>query len=185
MINKALVKGNEIVIMAPGNSNSNKIKNDLIWDINIFLSANYRLYSFSLSRTKIDSYICQSIIKIPSRYISINALDEILKKRYEVNDDDLKKYRKIIDPQQKISNDVFKELCCMENLDSEYFAIDGDIYDFVREIKGASVKQVRKNIETKSAIYVSLFGFKEMRIKVNNTNLMDSIIKIVNEHCDA
>lgn len=46
MLNTYLLRGNEILIEAPGNSNRNKIKNDLIWDINALLSEQFELYYF-------------------------------------------------------------------------------------------------------------------------------------------
>ena len=36
MLNTYLFKGTEVLINATGNTNINKIKNDLVWDINSF-----------------------------------------------------------------------------------------------------------------------------------------------------
>ena len=46
MLNTYLFKDNEILIDAPGNANKNRIKNDLIWDINNLLTAQFNLYMF-------------------------------------------------------------------------------------------------------------------------------------------
>ena len=50
MFNTYSIHGNEIWIDAPGNSNTNRLWNDLIWALNGYLSARFDLYKFHVQR---------------------------------------------------------------------------------------------------------------------------------------
>ena len=107
MINVFQVKNNEILIESPGKSSVNKIKNDLIWDINqLLLSLGYSLYVFSINRMPINSLICFPFTKKPQKYLVINQLDESFINRSKINKNELNNYRRIMDPFYKMSDDV-------------------------------------------------------------------------------
>ena len=65
MLNTYLFKGNEILIDAPGNANKNRIKNDLIWDINHLLITQFNLYMFFVCRKPSDSVFCIQVSSFP------------------------------------------------------------------------------------------------------------------------
>ncbi len=184
MINVFQVKNNEILIESPGKSSVNKIKNDLIWDINqLLLSLGYSLYVFSINRMPINSLICFPFTKKPQKYLVINQLDESFINRSKINKNELNNYRRIMDPFYKMSDDVFFELCCIENTDVEYFAINGELDSFLQQIESKKTKMIDKRIRLSAQIFISLFGFKEMQITINNNDLMGPIVNIVSSHC--
>ena len=61
MLNTYLFKGKEILVEAPGNPNNNRIKNDLIWDINNYLFAQFNLYIFFVCNNPSDLSLSISI----------------------------------------------------------------------------------------------------------------------------
>lgn len=183
MRNTYLIKGNEIVIEAPGNSNTNRIKNDLLWDINKFLDARYDLYTFYTCAHHEDSDYCLPITGFFDKYVAFRKLDNVFIQRTELSLDELKYYRAIMDPSGKMSDDVFKESCCVENVDMEYIATT-DINYLLLCNRGIKTKAATKRwIISSVPIYISLFGAKEIKIIVNQNDIRDQIIKIVLSHC--
>ncbi len=78
MLNTYLIKkNNEILIEAPGNANMNKIKNDLIWDINSLLTARYDLYMFFECKKHFDSAFCIPISGFLKKYVAFEKLNDM------------------------------------------------------------------------------------------------------------
>ena len=75
MLNTYLFKGNEILIDAPGNANKNRIKNDLIWDINNLLTDRFHLYMFFVCKKPSDSVFCIPVSGFREKYIVFQKLD--------------------------------------------------------------------------------------------------------------
>ena len=183
MLNTYLFKGNEILIDAPGRSNKNKIKNDLIWDINNLLTAQFGLYTFFICSNKKDSFFCVPLSDTLKKHIAFQKLDSMFVERTVLSDNEVNYYREIIDPSKKMDDDVFRETCCMENVDMEYVATKNFDWLFGVNISCKSMKALNCWITSSFPVYISLFGSKEMRIVINQSSLMESIKEIVVKHC--
>ncbi len=183
MINNYVFSGNEILINAHGNVNNNRIKNDLIWDINSYLISQFKLYEFFICKKPYDAVCSVQASKYPKRYIAFKELDNMFIQRTILNNDDLNYYRAILDPHRKMNDDVFKEACCMECVDIEYVAIESIDYLLSNKIIGHSIKSLRRWIISSVPIYISLFSAKEVRIIINQSNLIETIQGIVIKYC--
>ena len=183
MLNIYSLKDNEILIHAPGNSNKNRIKNDLIWDINNLLTIKFDLYEFFLCKKPFDSIISKPISTFPKRYVAFQKLDNMFIMRTALDDDEINKYRKTLDPFKEMSDDVFKEACCLENVDIEYIAIESIDYLTNFDIESNSIKSFKINMISLFPVYVSMFGAKEVRIIINDRNMIIPIEDIVKRHC--
>ena len=84
----------------------------------------------------------------------------------------------------KMQEDVFRESCCMENVDMEYVAVK-DLDSLLRA--GNRFKTpasfIRWMIST-APVYISMFGAKEMRISVNCSDLLKQIEELVMIYCE-
>lgn len=183
MLNTYLFKGNEILIAAPGESNKNRIKNDLIWDINNFLTIQFNLYMFFVCKKPSDLAVCIPISDFSKKYIAFQQLDDMFIQRTVLSDDEINCYREIMDPLRKMNDDVFRETCCVENVDIEYVATENIDWLLSINITGKSMTSLNRRIVSLFPIYISLFGSKEMRIVINQSSLIEPIKEIVVKHC--
>ena len=167
MLNTYLFKGNEILINAPGNANKNRIKNDLIWDINNLLTTQFDLYMFFMCKKPSDSVFCRLVPGFHEKYVAFQKLDDMFVQRTVLSNDD----------------DVFRETCYIENVDIEYVAIEN--FDRLLNIDMTCKPMTSLNrwIISLFPVYISLFGSKEMRIVINQSDLQESIKGIVVKHC--
>lgn len=184
MVNKYCVKANEIWIEAPGSARMNKIKNDLIWDLNEFLSNMFELYAVFLSKKPVALALSKRVSVFPKKYVAFRELDDMFVKRTVLSNEEIDRYRKTMDPLNRMDDAVFNELCCMENVDIEYVAVENANQLFNKDMADVSLRQIHGYIVTRFPIYVSLFGFKEMKIVINRKELLKPIIAIVSKHCD-
>ena len=183
MLNTYLFKGNEIWIEAPGNANKNRIKNNLIWDINNLLSTQFNLYTFFVCKKPSASVFCIPVSGFPTKYIAFQQLDDMFIQRTVLSDDEINRYREIMDPLRKMNDDVFRETCCVENIDIEYVATENTNRLLDLNITGKSMTSLNRCIISLFPIYISLFGSKEMRIVINQSSLLEPIKGIVVKHC--
>ena len=183
MLNTYLFKGNEILIEAPESSNNNKIKNDLIWDINSLLTVQFNLYIFFTCKKPPDSDFCKLVSGFPKKYIAFQKLDDMFVHRTVLSDEEIDYYRGIMDPLRKMDDGVFRELCCMENVDIEYIATQ----NFNPLINIDMARKPRTSfyrwIISLFPAYISLFGAKEVQIVINQSDLLEPIKRIVVQHC--
>ena len=182
MRNTYSVNGKEILIHAPGNSKMNKIKNDLLWDINSFLSTQFELFVFFVCRTPTEAAICRLASSFPKKYVTFQKLDDMFIRPKVLNDDEVNLYREIIDPSRKVNDDVFKEMCCVENVDMEYVAVE-DVDQLLNFSAHGSRAALTRRIRSLFPAYISVFGAKEMRIVINRSSLFKPIQSIVLAHC--
>lgn len=183
MQNTYLCKGNEIWIEAPGDGSKNRIKNDLVWDINKLLAARFHLYRFFLCKEPPASAFCIPVSGFFQKYIAFQPLDDMFLQTRVLRDDEMNRYREIMDPSRKIKDDVFREMCCMENVDAEYVAAGSLDCLSNTEKAGKSMASFRRHILSYFPVYISLFGAKEMQIVVNQSGLLEPILGIVAKHC--
>lgn len=183
MLNTYLFKGNEILIDAPGNANKNRIKNDLIWDINNLLTTQFNLYMFFVCKKPSNSVFCIPVSVFPKKYVAFQQLDDMFIQRTVLSDDEINCYREIMDPQRKMNDDVFRETCCVENVDIEYVATENIDWLLSIDITGKSMTSLNRWIISLFPVYISLFGSKEMRIVINQSSLLEPIKGIVEKHC--
>lgn len=183
MLNTYLFKGNEILINAPGNANKNRIKNDLIWDINNLLTTQFDLYMFFMCKKPSDSVFCRLVPGFHEKYVAFQKLDDMFVQRTVLSNDEIDSYREIMDPLKKMDDDVFRETCYIENVDIEYVAIEN--FDRLLNIDMTCKPMTSLNrwIISLFPVYISLFGSKEMRIVINQSDLQESIKGIVVKHC--
>ena len=182
MLNTYVFIGNEILIDAPGNSNKNKIKNDLVWDINEFLITRFDLYAVCFRNTS-DKFLCRISPKFSKKYAEFQKLDDMFIQRTKLSSDEIFFYRGIMDPKRKMGEDVFREICCIENVDIEYVATEKNNQLKNVDITCKSRTTLNQWIASSFPVYVSLFGSKEMRIVINQSDLLGTIKKIVENHC--
>lgn len=184
MLNRYSFKDNEILICAPGSSDTNRIKNDLIWDVNSLLADRFKLYTFFVSKKPSDAPFCRRVSDFPPKYISFQKLDDMFVKRRTLSDGEINRYREIMDPSRKMSDDVFGEACCMENVDIEYVAAESFDRLLNANMTSKSKMPLHRWIASLFPVYVSLFGSKEMRIVINRSDLLEPIMAIVTKHCE-
>lgn len=187
MINVFSVKNNEILIVAPGKANENRIKNDLVWDINGVLTERFSLYKLLITKHPYhyNSIFCTPTTRFSKKYIIFQELDEDFVKRKKINPSEIDQYRRIMDPQKRMNDDVFIEACCLENVDIEYVAIDNINGCLNADVRCRSMAARKKWIVSFSPVYISLFGAKEMRIIINDSDLFERIMCVVMRHCVA
>lgn len=184
MRNTYLFKDNKILIEAPGNANMNRLKNDLIWDINNFLSAQYDLYTFYVCKSHTDLEYYFPIFGLSRKYVAFKKLDNMFTHRTVLSDEEIKLYREILDPSMKMNEDVFRESCCLENVDMEYVATE-DINQLLCVDRGFNTTaSFNRWIRYSVPVYISLFGAREMRIIVNQSSLLEQIQELVLMHCE-
>lgn len=182
IVNTCLFNGNEILIEAPGDSNSNIIKSNLIWDINSFLSNQFDLYVYYLCRTVPTRNSYRLLSKFPKKYIAFHKLDNIFIQPQTISDKELNYYRKIADPLRKIDDDVFKEALLVENADIEYVAVERLEQLMSLELSGKR-KKINQQIISFVPVYISLFGAKEIHMVINREDLLKSVQDICVRHC--
>ncbi len=107
MLNTYSIHGNEIWIDAPGNSNTNRLRNDLIWAINGYLSTQFDLFAFHVQRKLPEGALYKRISSVPVRYAVFQELDDMFVHPSHLSDEEVEQYRKIIDPLGKMADDVF------------------------------------------------------------------------------
>ena len=183
MQNTYLRKGNEIWIEAPGDGSKNRIKNDLVWDINKLLAIQFHLYRFFLCKKPPASALCIPVSGFPPKYIAFQPLDDMFLHPRVLQDDEMNRYREIMDPARKIKDDVFREMCCLENVDAEYVTAGSLDCLSNTEKTCKSMASFRRHILSYFPVYISLFGAKEMQIVVNQSGLLEPILGIVAKHC--
>lgn len=183
MLNTYTFKENEILIEAPGSANYNRLKNDLIWEINSYLSKRYALYMFFLCKSQPVEDTFFSLLGLSRKYIAFQKLDSRFINRCVKTEEEITCYRTILDPLKKMTEDVFYEACCMENVDMQYVAIE-DIGIFTRrDITFKSAASFNRWVTSTMPVYVSLFGAREMKIVINCNDVKDDINRIVFRHC--
>ncbi len=89
-----------------------------------------------------------------------------------------------MDPLRKMDDDVFTEICCMENVDIEYVATENIEWLSSVNISVKPFRPLNQRIYSLFPVYISLFSFKEMRIILNKTDLIDPIMSIVEKYCE-
>lgn len=183
MINTYLLKGNELLIHAPGNANTNRLKNDLIWDINNFLSTQFDLYMFFVCKNSSDSFFCIPVTNSSGKFVAFQKLDNMFIQRIVLDDDEINYYREIMDPSRQMDDDVFRETCCMENVDIEYVAAENFNQLLDIDIKSKPMMSINRWIISSFPVYISLFSSKEMRIVINQSGLLEPIKEIVAKYC--
>lgn len=146
MFNIYSIKGNEIFINAPGNANQNKLKNDLIWDINNFLTAQFDLYMLFDCKKPYDADFYIPVSGFMKKYLALKKLDDMFIQRTVLSDDEVNYYRKTADPLRKINDDVFRELFTVENIDMDYIAVENIEQLSGINITGGSVKSLYRRI---------------------------------------
>lgn len=179
MINFYCVKDNVILITAQGSSRRNKIKNDLIWDINSFLADRFEMYAISECHSPPTSAYYIPISKNSKKYLTLQKLDDMFFSCKMLSDEEIEYYRSIMDPYRKIDDEIFKEMCCFENIDIEYIASEFDSFDKDFLPTTLSIRQARSLFP----VYVSLFGAKEVKIVVNRSDLLNPIKEIIEKYC--
>ncbi len=184
MRNTYTFKDNKILIEAPGNANMNRLKNDLIWDINNFLGAQYNLYAFHVCKIHTDQEYYFPIFGLSRKYVAFKKLDNMFTHRTVLSDDEIKLYREIMDPSMKMNEDVFRESCCLENVDMEYVAIEDINQLLCIDRRFNTTASFNRWIKYSVPVYVSLFGAREMRIIVNQSSLLEQIQALVLIHCE-
>lgn len=184
MLNTYLIKGNEIFIEARGNANINRIKNDLIWDINNLLNAQYDLYTFYACRSQTDLEYYFPISGYSRKYVAFKKLDNMFIHRTVLSSEEIKYYRRIMDPSMKMNDDVFRESCCIENVDMEYVAIKDINQLLCVDRHFRTTASFTRWIISSAPVYISLFGAKEMRIVINYSSLLEQIKALVLKHCE-
>ncbi len=182
MINSVRIKDNEILVVAEGSTNRNRIKNIIIWKLNSMLSLKYNLFQFFISKRSNDDYSFPFSIGLHQRFIVFKELDKLFIEKQTVSETDILQYKQAIDPKNKISDDVFYEMCCLENVDIEYVAIKS-----LKEFSNISLKFKNKKffqewIESEFPVYVSLFSSREVKIVVNDDTIFNDIVLLVKDN---
>ncbi len=183
MLNIYSFNDGEILVDAPGDSNINRIKNDLVWDINDFLMSQFDLYMFFVCNQPSNSAVCIPVSQFPRKYVLFQKLDNMFFQRTVLSDDEISYYREIMDPFKKMNDDVFRETCCIENVDVEYVAVEDINHLSHLNTMHRSIVPLSRKIALMFPIYISLFGSKEMRILINRSDLLKPIKDIVAKHC--
>ena len=105
--------------------------------------------------------------------------------RRTLGGDEIEYYRKILDPMEKMNDDVFSESCCVENTDLEYVAVKDIDMVLASNLKVKSATAFRSWLKSSVPVCVSVFGSKEMTIIINQKSLQQHIFEIVLMHCEA
>lgn len=184
MLNVYVFRDNELLIDAPGNPNSNIIKSELIWDINNTLAEKFELYMVFVCKKTIDSGFCRPISFFPKKYLAFQKLDNMFIQRTILSKDEIHCYREMMDPLRKMDDDVFEEACLLENVDMEYVALENINQLSSIDVAGKSKKKLNRWIVSSFPVYISLFGSKEMRIVINQNDLIEPIKEIIEKHCE-
>lgn len=174
---------NEIFINAPGSPNKNRIRNDLIWDLNSFLNAHFELFSFFVTKNPTNFDFYKSFLTRPKKYVVFQKLDKMFIEKNYLSDTEAEYYRNMLDPLRRMDDEVFRESCSLENVDIEYIAVKN-----VNQLKGINLESKYASnfnclIRASFPVYVSLFGAKEVRIVINQSNLFEQIERIVERYC--
>lgn len=184
MINTyTLVNKDEIFIEAPGSSSKNRIKNNLVWDVNSFLNAKYELYSFEICRKKLKSENCLIVPFAKDRCVVFQRLDSMFINPTILSDDELQYYRRMMDPHGKMDDAVFKEACCLENVDMQYVAIKNIECYIQNGLSFESNSNLSQWIQSSCAVYASMFGAREIRMIVNHDAIKAQLLAIIANHC--
>jgi len=196
MVNFYRENENGFYIEAPGSINQNRIKNDLIWDINRCLNQRYCLYEFFPRKDYFNSFskLCRSTsvyepkwkcIFKPKWKCILEPLDDMFIDPREMSKEEVESFRQILDPKRKIQSDVFYESLCMENVDLDYIAIKKCDVDAYIEPEFKSKVSLYRWMESSAPISVSLFSAKEVQIFINEMDLFEAVKEIVFKHCQS
>ena len=184
MDNRYSINKNCIKIFAPGSSRTNRVKNDLLWEINQELVKTFQLLSLHTTKSKVegeDVVACISVKSIPSKYLVLKKLNRMFIDTDSIEDAEARKLHAEIDP--KMDYDVFKETCCVENVDLEYIAVNAE--DFLSDLltKSESISSIKRYIKSTAPIYVSFFSNKEMTLLFNDLAMQKHVLPIAEKHC--
>lgn len=184
MDNRYSINKDCIKIFAPGSSRANRIKNDLLWEINQELGKTFQLLSLHTTKSKVegeDVVACIAVKSITPKYLVLKKLDRMFIDADSIDEAEARKLHAEIDP--KMDYDVFKETCCVENVDMEYIAVNEDV--FLRDLmaKSDSISSIKRYIKSTAPIYVSFFSNKEMTLLFNDLAMQKHVLPIVEKHC--
>lgn len=104
-------------------------------------------------------------------------------RRRGLDEDEMKYYQEMYDPSRNMNDDVFRELCCIENVDLEYVAMDKNDRLKDNEMNGKSLDCPMRQFISMFPAYISLFGSMEMRIVINQDELRERIMGAVLRYC--
>lgn len=184
MDNRYSINKDCIKIFAPGSSRTSRIKNDLLWEINQKLGRTFQLLSLHTTKSKVEGenvVACISVKSIIPKYLVLKKLDRMFIDTDSIDEAEARKLHAEIDPQ--MDYDVFKETCCVENVDMEYIAVNEDV--FLRDLmaKSDSISSIKRYIKSTAPIYVSFFSNKEMTLLFNDLEMQKHVLPIVEKHC--
>ena len=184
MNNVYSIKGSTFEIVASGSPNRNRLKNDLIWELNSFLATKYDLYSFIVKRHVQTTDVCDYSLICGKLIAEFTCLDKcFFSQVISLSESEFDYYRHILDPKKKTDNDVFRESLLLENTDLEYIAVSNLRDRLLTEEQFKSKTLFHQWIVSVSSVYVSLFSAKEMTIKINEKTLVEPIKKIIKKYC--
>lgn len=184
MDNRYSINKDCIKIFAPGSSRTNRIKNDLLWEINQKLGRTLQLLSLHTTKSKAegeDVVACIAVNSITPKYLVLKKLDRMFIDADLIDEAEARKLHAEIDP--KMDYDVFKETCCVENVDLEYIAVNAE--DFLSDLltKSENISSIKRYIKSTAPIYVSFFSNKEMTLLFNDLEMQKHVLPIVEKHC--
>lgn len=184
MVNRFSITRNRVNIYAPGSSCSNRIKNDLLWDINKQLEEKYHLFSLHITKHVMqgdDVIACISAKGLVPRYLVLKKLDRMFTEKVSIEDSEAMMLHADIDP--KMDYEVFKESCCVENVDLEYIAISEDTFISDLKMNQGSISKMKSFIKANVPAYISYFGNKEITMLFNDVQMQSAILSIVGKYC--
>ncbi len=183
--------GHDSIILSTRRSirekSADRIKNDLLWDINTYLNKRFELYDFSESIRPqwVNSYVkAIPMNDFGDKKLYIFNLDKIFINRVVIDEDEIRQQHDIIDP--KMDYEYFKEWYAVETVDIEYFAVKSlqeFELGFQKYNKGASRKKIIQTIKLIADVYVSMYDSCNMELHFNDNNVKDDILSIVMAHC--
>jgi len=187
MINFYRLKENKFYIEAPGRTSQNRIKNDLVWDINRYLNQEYCLYEFFPFKEPPNSFnriSCLNFIFDAKWKCGLEPLNDMFIYPRELSKKEVENFRQVLDPKRRMQNDVFYESLCMENVDLDYIAIKKNSMNDYAKPLFKTKNSLYLWVESFAPIRVSLFGAKEVQICINEMELYDPIKEIILKHCE-
>lgn len=166
-----------------------RFPNHLLWDINSYLSKQYKLYEYYRTRKTFDDLETQ-LLQVPMRnkslyfskldksYISmINHTEKEMKEEFEKHRDEVKSY------------EAFCELYSMEQIDELNYIATGDLQEMLRKLKTfvrskcfVHYKKILQKIEMCSEVSIHIGDHCYMHIKANNPEIIKKILYIIRFH---
>ena len=190
MINYYYIDSNSLTISTETSNNKrnrNRIKNNLLWEINSYLSKRFELYDFSVDRRPriFNRYIESIPIKsFRKNMLNLYKLDETLVTPVVVDDIEIREQHKIIDPE--LDYECFKKWYTVETIDIEYFATE-DLKNFkktfIKDLKGTSRKDIIKTLKEIADVYISMHDSSGMELFFNERKAIEDVLSIVKAHC--